>query len=176
VGADREPQARQCLASLLALPELAGPGVIALYAFLPDEVPVEPAFPELRARRWRVAFPRIEGTDLALCDAAPHELVPGRFGVREAPAAAQRIEVSQVDVFAVPGLLFAPDGTRLGRGWGYYDRMLARARADALRIGICYSDRVRDGLPSAPHDVPVHLLVTDRAVLRCRAPADAEES
>lgn len=171
---DRELEARRCLASLLALPALESPGTLALFASLPDEVPVERAWSELRARGWRAAFPRIEDGEPHLCEAAPNELLPGRSGLREPPALAPRIEIAQVDVFLVPGLLFAPDGTRLGRGGGHYDRLLARARPDALRIGICYSDRVRDALPSAPHDVPVHLLVTDRAVHRCRAPADAE--
>jgi 5-formyltetrahydrofolate cyclo-ligase len=86
------------------------------------------------------------------------------------------VPASRIDVFAVPGLLFARDGIRLGRGWGYYDRLLSRARPDALRIGICYSDRVRDALPSAAHDVPVRLLVTDAAVLHCPAPPDAEDA
>jgi 5-formyltetrahydrofolate cyclo-ligase len=117
----------------------------------------------------------MEGAELRLCEVAPHALLPGRSGVREPPADAPGLDVAELDALAVPGMLFAPDGTRLGRGSGHYDRMLARVRPDALRIGICYSDRVRDALPSAPHDVPVHLLVTDRAVHRCRPPADAEE-
>ncbi|HXZ85483.1 MAG TPA: 5-formyltetrahydrofolate cyclo-ligase [Myxococcota bacterium] len=175
-ASDRGPQAARCLEALLGLPRLAGPGTLALYASQGDEVPVERAVPLLRARGWRVVFPRIEGDQLALGAAEPGELVAGRFGMREPPPAAPEVGVERVDVFVVPGLLFARDGTRLGRGAGHYDRLLARARADALRIGICYSDRVRDALPSAPHDVPVQLLVTDRGVLRCRAPADAEES
>jgi 5-formyltetrahydrofolate cyclo-ligase len=175
-GGSREAQARLCLASLLGIPRLSRPGVIALYAAVGDEVPVERAYPRLRARGFRVVFPRVEAAELALCQAAPDELIRGRSGLREPPAAAQRVAVLEADVFVVPGLLFARDGTRLGRGTGHYDRLLARARADALRIGICYADRVRDALPCAPHDVPVHLLVADHAVLDCRAPADPEES
>ena len=175
-GIDREPQSRLCLSALIGIPELAGPGTLALYAGLADEVPVERLFPDLRARGWCVVFPRMEGSDLALREAAPAQLVSTRFGLREPPSSARRLEVSLIDVFVVPGLLFDTHGTRLGRGSGYYDRLLALVRTDALRIGICYADRVRDALPSAPHDVPVHLLVTDRDVLRCRAPADAEES
>lgn len=176
IRGDREPQTRLCLASLLGMPQLAGSGTIALYAAVGDEVPVERVFPELRARGLRVVFPRLEAADLGLCEATPDELIRSRSGLREPPAAARRLGVREVDVFVVPGLLFARDGTRLGRGAGHYDRLLARARADAVRIGICYADRVRDALPSAPHDVPVHLLVSDHAVLDCRAPADPEES
>jgi 5-formyltetrahydrofolate cyclo-ligase len=175
-GRSREPQARLCLASLLGVPQLSGPGVIALYAAVGDEVPVERVFPELRARGFRAVFPRVEAAELALCEASPHELSRGRSGLREPPASAPRLLLHELDVLVVPGLLFARDGTRLGRGTGHYDRLLARVRPDAVRIGICYADRVRDALPSAPHDVPVHLLVTDHAVLDCRAPADPEES
>jgi 5-formyltetrahydrofolate cyclo-ligase len=176
VGRSREPQAERCLANLLGVPQLAGPGVVALYAAVGDEVPVERVFPELRARGFRVVFPRVEAAELVLCEATPHELSRGISGLREPPASAPRLPVREVDVLVVPGLLFARDGTRLGRGTGHYDRLLARARTDAVRIGICYADRVRDALPSAPHDVPVHLLVADHAVLDCRAPADPEES
>ena len=172
---ERGPAAERCLDYLLALPRLAGPGTLALYAALADEVPVERALSELRARGWRAVFPRLEAEDLVFAAADPADFVPGRLGLREPAPSAPRVAFSRIDVYAVPGLLFARDGTRLGRGAGHYDRLLARARADALRIGICYSDRVRDALPSAPHDVPVHLLITDRGVLRCRAPADAEE-
>jgi 5-formyltetrahydrofolate cyclo-ligase len=175
---DRSDQARRCLERLLARPELRGPGAIALYASIGDEVPVESAFPALRERGWRVLFPRVEGAELALSEAEPAGLAVARLapGLREPPAGRPAVPVGQVDAFVVPGLLFARDGTRLGRGAGYYDRLLRRARPGALRIGICYADRVRDSLPRAPHDVPVDLVVTDQAVFHCPASAGPEGS
>jgi 5-formyltetrahydrofolate cyclo-ligase len=175
VPANRETQTRACLAALLALPELRGPGCMAAYAAMGDEVPLERVLGDLRGRGWRVVFPRLEGESLALHEVGLAELVPGAYGLREPAAGTPRVASREVDVFLIPGLLFARDGTRLGRGSGHYDRLLADVRRDALRIGICYAERVRDALPSAPHDEPVHLLVMDRGVLRCRAPADAEE-
>jgi 5-formyltetrahydrofolate cyclo-ligase len=173
-GADREPLARRCLANLLGLPELAGPRAVALYAAIADEVPAERAYAELRERGCRVVFPRVEGAALALCECAVGDLVRGVSGLREPPPGARIVEVRELDALVVPGLLFARDGTRLGRGAGHYDRLLAAARPDATRIGICYADRVRDALPSTAHDVPVQILVLDRCVIRCPAPADGE--
>ena len=46
-----------------------------------------------------------------------------------------------------------PTGGRLGRGRGFYDRMLAKARPDALKLGICFEIQlVADTFPE-PHDV-----------------------
>jgi len=174
-GGDREVQAGQCLAHLLALPELAGALRVALYTSIADEVPAERAFAALRERGCHVVFPRIEGPALALCECGVDELVRGGSGLREPPPGACAVPIREVDAFVVPGLLFARDGTRLGRGSGHYDRLLAAARPDATRIGICYADRVRDDLPSAAHDVPVQILVLDSGVIRCRAPADGEK-
>lgn len=175
---DRGEQADRCLERLLGLPQLRGPGTLALYASFADEVPVERVFSALRARGWRVLFPRVGTQLLEFCEAGPGELVPARApaGLREPPRERAAVPLVEIDVFVVPGLLFALDGTRLGRGAGHYDRLLQRARPGALRIGICYADRVRDALPSAPHDVPVHLVVTDQGAFHCPAIAGSERS
>lgn len=174
---DREALAARCLEQLVRLPQLVGPGTVALYASVGDEVPVERCAPQLRVRGWRILFPRVRALDLELCEALPSELVTSRnhAGLREPPWGRPVVPVAHVDVFVVPGLLFAQSGTRLGRGSGHYDRLLRRARPDAVRIGICYADRVRDALPSAPHDIPVEFVVTDQAVLQCPAAAGPED-
>ena len=86
------------------------------------------------------------------------------------PARAERVPVGEVDVFVVPALRFDRAGRRLGRGGGHYDRLLARRRADAWLVGICYDDRVIDELPEEPWDVRMHVVVTDRVLLRLAAP------
>jgi 5-formyltetrahydrofolate cyclo-ligase len=125
-----------------------------------------------------VLFPRIEDEGLALCEAHPDELVVVRpaGGLREPSGSRPGLAIAQIDVFVVPGLLFARDGTRLGRGAGHYDRLLRAARPGAARIGICYADRIRDSLPRAAHDISVDLVVTDQAVFHCPASSVPEGS
>ena len=58
----------------------------------------------------------------------------------------------------VPGLAFSPDGHRLGRGKGYYDRCLAVLRASAncpKIIGLCLKEQVISEIPIESHDQKV---------------------
>jgi 5-formyltetrahydrofolate cyclo-ligase len=108
-----------------------------------------------RARGVRVVYPIVVGPELELATD---------------PARVERVPVAEVDLFVVPALCFDRSGRRLGRGGGHYDRLLARRRADAWLVGICYEDRVADELPEDPWDVRMHLVVADRFLLRVAAP------
>jgi 5-formyltetrahydrofolate cyclo-ligase len=55
------------------------------------------------------------------------------------------------------------DGTRLGRGGGYYDRALAHARSDALLVAVLFDEELRDDVPAGPHDRRVTAVVTPAA-------------
>jgi 5-formyltetrahydrofolate cyclo-ligase len=114
-----------------------------------------------------VVLPRIEGRQLSLhevrCGA---ELVLGAQGILEPRADLLPVAADRVDVFLIPGLYFDRVGNRLGRGWGCYDRLLAAARADAERIGLCFADRVIDEVPAAPWDQPMDRVITEREEIR----------
>jgi 5-formyltetrahydrofolate cyclo-ligase len=142
-------------ARLLGLPELERARTVAVYSAIGDEVPLEPVAEACRARAVHVVYPVVVGAEL--------ELAPD-------PARAARVPAGEVDLFVVPALRFDRAGRRLGRGGGHYDRLLKRRRADAWLVGICYDDRVIDELPEDPWDVRMHVVVTDRAVLRFAEP------
>ena len=52
------------------------------------------------------------------------------------------------DLIFVPGLAFSKDGHRLGRGAGFFDRLLAGRAARAFKIGICFSLQLIDARPN----------------------------
>jgi len=58
----------------------------------------------------------------------------------------------------VPGVGFSPSGGRLGRGRGYYDRMLADL--PGVRCGVAFDLQVISELPLEPHDARLDHLVT----------------
>ncbi len=66
-----------------------------------------------------------------------------------------------VDVVVVPGVAFTLAGHRLGQGGGWYDRFLARARPDALTVGVCFVEQVLDEVPAEPHDIVLDRVITD---------------
>jgi 5-formyltetrahydrofolate cyclo-ligase len=88
-------------------------------------------------------------------------LVPGRFGLLEpvgprlGPTA-----IGTADAVVVPALAVARDGSRLGRGGGYYDRALRHARPGAVLVALVFDDEFLDALPVESHDHPVTAVVT----------------
>lgn len=96
------------------------------------------------------------------------QLSPGRFGILEPCAKCPKVRENFLDVVFVPGLAFSLDGGRLGRGTGFYDRLLQDVRS--LRCGIAYECQLLDALPSAPWDqkmerilTPIRSIQTERA-------------
>jgi 5-formyltetrahydrofolate cyclo-ligase len=90
--------------------------------------------------------------------------------VLEPAPGARAVRADLVDVFVVPGLLFDRAGRRLGRGGGHFDRLLACARPDALRVGVCPAERLVDELPEDPWDVRMHRVVTEHETLVASEP------
>ncbi len=86
------------------------------------------------------------------------------YGFEQPVADAPVIEPALVDVALVPGLAFDEAGTRLGRGVGYFDRLLAGLRPDALLVGVAADATVAQDLPAEPHDVPMTHIVTESGI------------
>lgn len=72
-----------------------------------------------------------------------------------------RVSPASLDVVVVPGLAFAPDGRRLGRGRGHYDRFLVDVGQGCLRVGVAFGEQLVDDVPTGPHDVRLDAVVTD---------------
>ena len=68
-------------------------------------------------------------------------------------------------LICVPGVAFSLSGQRLGRGGGYYDRLLAAVHPQAITAGLAYSFQVLDRLPQSPQDRRLGLIVTASAFM-----------
>ncbi len=75
------------------------------------------------------------------------------------------VSAASLHAVIVPGLAFDRAGNRLGRGKGVYDRFLSTLPPTTLRIGLVPSALVADRLPTEPHDVPMHAVVTELGVI-----------
>ena len=70
------------------------------------------------------------------------------------------IKINEVDVFLVPGVAFTATGKRLGRGGGYYDKLLSKY-PDTLKIGITFNERIMQDLPTESHDISMDYVFTN---------------
>ena len=148
--------------SIPSLPRWQDAGIVAAYAALPGE-------PDLRPLEWvgsrTVLLPRVDGEDLvfhAVNDAT--HLKSGAFGVMEPdPAKCPAFDPRDAEIIFVPGIAFTTEGLRLGRGRGFYDRLLAALPEDILRVGVCFAEQIVAELPSEPHDEEVDVVLSQPA-------------
>lgn len=135
---------------------------VLCYVSLPDEVQTRPLIMQMLEAGKRVMVPTVRGEDLVLSQLRDpgRDLAPGSFGVLEPkPAALRPVPVEELDLVLVPGLAFDRRGHRLGRGRGYFDRLLARLPDTASTIGVCFDFQLFDRLPTDPHDQAVGVVV-----------------
>jgi 5-formyltetrahydrofolate cyclo-ligase len=148
--------------SIPSLPRWQEAQVVAAFAALPGE-------PDLRPFEWSqsktVLLPRVEG-DYLIFHAVenPAQLIPGAFGVLEPdPAQCPAADPVSAEIIFVPGLAFTADGRRLGRGRGFYDRLLSTLPESVLRGGVCFAEQLMAELPSEPHDEEVDVVLSQPA-------------
>ena len=147
---ERQPASDKARAALqtwlLAHPALR---TIAVYSALPGEIDLSEILPPRAETQW--VYPKVSGAELTFHSGL--DLVSGAFGILEPAASSPEVALAEIDAFICPGLAFDSRGGRLGRGRGFYDRMLANARPDAIKLGICFEIQlVTDTFPE-PHDV-----------------------
>ncbi|MCX5712760.1 MAG: 5-formyltetrahydrofolate cyclo-ligase [Candidatus Omnitrophica bacterium] len=78
----------------------------------------------------------------------------GPYGVKE-PVNKICFRLDQLDLVLVPGVAFDKKGNRLGRGKGFYDRMLSKLARATPAIGVAFDFQVLPCVPVCSHDVSV---------------------
>ena len=86
------------------------------------------------------------------------EIIAGKFGVREPASSCAEVPLNQFDLVLVPGVAFDLSGNRLGRGRGFYDRLLAEA--SGVKCGVGYDFQLLENIPAEPHDGKVKFIFT----------------
>ena len=126
---------------------------IATFAALPDEVDLTELVTHFPEKRW--LFPRIDGEGVCFHASADptRDLVRGAFDIFEPRADSVIVPLDEIDAFLCPGIAFDHQGGRLGRGKGFYDRLLSEARTDAYKIGIAFPSQIIPNTHCEPHDI-----------------------
>ena len=142
-----QSQSAEILAALEAHPAFRAAHIVLLYYSLKDEVNTH-EFVRKWSREKRILLPVVVGDDLELrIYTGPEDLATGSYGIEEA-----------IDFVAVPGVAFDHAGNRLGRGKGYYDRLLPRLTA--FKAGICFPFQLVEEVPAEPFDIRMDTIIT----------------
>lgn len=140
---------------------------ILMYHSLPDELSTH-EFIDRWSSRKSFFLPRVNGVNLELLPYDRTTLRMGAFHIEE-PDGAEVTPPEQMELIVVPGVAFDRRGNRVGRGKGFYDRLLATTRA--VTVGVGYDFQLLDDeIPVEPHDAPLDMVITEstRLVIRRR--------
>lgn len=107
---------------------------------------------------------RCESQDYELAEihSLSRDLISGKYGITE-PAphlrAADSNETAHEIAWVIPGVGFDASGVRLGRGKGFYDRLLKGVNGRIL--GVFYQFQLKESIPAEEHDRKMDCAVTE---------------
>ena len=131
---------------------------VLLYYSLPDEVHTH-AFVEKWKSAKRILLPVVVGNELELRTyTGKDSLQTGAYGIEE-PTGTRYTDYAHIDFVAVPGVAFDRKGNRLGRGKGYYDRLLPLL-TQAYKAGICFPFQLTEEIPTDFYDIRMDTIIT----------------
>lgn len=130
---------------------------ILLYHSLPDELSTHLFFEDSPDDK-TYYLPRVNGLDLEILPYERSRMHLGAFRIEE-PDGDDTVDIDDIDLVIVPAVAYDRNGNRVGRGKGYYDRLLSRSKATT--IGICYDFQLVDDFDTDDFDIPVDYVVAD---------------
>ena len=153
---------------------------VFVYIAMSVEVDTTPIVTRAYREGREVAIPRIEGEEITFYryEGRTRGLIPNQFGILEPDPLWLPVEPRELAegplLILAPGLAFDRSLRRIGRGKGYYDRFLARARSgprECLVVGLTLAEQVVEEVPVGPLDQILDGLVTDRELIGLPATA-----
>ena len=130
---------------------------ILFYYSLPDELPTMEFLKKWSTNK-NIYLPRVNGENLEILAYDDKKLSIGSFNIEE-PIGDEIIEPHLIDLIIVPAVAFDFNKNRLGRGKGFYDRLLSEA-TNAIKIGVGYDFQIFETIPTEPHDIPMDIVLT----------------
>ncbi len=147
---------------LFATEEFQRARVVLFYASFDGEVETFEMMEQSQGQGKKVALPVIELQSRkimpVIVEDLHKDLIVGTYNIKEPARNCRRfIDQSEIDLVVVPGLAFDRHNRRLGRGGGYYDRLLRDLSPETPAIGLAFDFQILDDLP---HDRDADMAVS----------------
>lgn len=153
---ERKTYSEEIADALFLLPEFKMAKSVFVYISMPPEVETDAIIRRCFRDGKEVYIPKLNGKNMhPVRYNEGDELLPGAFGIPEPRESV--FEGWDIDLAILPGVAYAKDLTRLGRGGGYYDRFAKESTA--LRVGVAYDLQLVETIEAEEHDAKAHILV-----------------
>jgi 5-formyltetrahydrofolate cyclo-ligase len=116
----------------------------------------------------RVVLPRVKGKELELLEIEDYDqdVAPGIWGIPE-PERGRSMELKDIGLIVMPGAVFDVRGNRIGYGGGFYDKLLPLYTGRT--IALAFELQIIPEVPAAAHDIPVHMIITEKRIIDARS-------
>ncbi len=139
-------------------PRFIASNTILMYYSLGDEVQTHD-FVEKWHLEKKILLPVVQGDILVLRHyTGKDSLCIGAYHIEE-PDGENYTDYDQIELSIIPGVSFDRQGNRLGRGKGYYDKLLPLLHS--YNIGICYKFQAQEEIPTEQFDRPMNEVWTE---------------
>lgn len=135
---------------------------ILMYHSLPDELSTRDFIDRWHHRK-HFYLPRVNGVNLDILPYNRSRLHLGAFNIEE-PDGDDTVDISAIELIIVPAVAYDRHGNRIGRGKGFYDRLLRDSHA--VTVGVAYDCQLVDDIEPDEFDVPVDYVVTEKGIIR----------
>lgn len=167
---DSHSWSRSIQCSALKRVEYRNARAVVLYSPVENEVDTSLMLSDALTSGKQVFYPKLSlvGRPGFARIRSAEDLVAGRHGILE-PAGSEILEPTDGDgsIFYIPGLLFDRQGHRLGRGGGWYDRVLEGLGSQGFFVGLAFEFQIVDELPTEKWDQRVHCIITEKNQIDC---------
>ncbi|WP_301383418.1 5-formyltetrahydrofolate cyclo-ligase [uncultured Duncaniella sp.] len=131
---------------------------ILMYHSLPDELSTH-KFIDRWASKKHFYLPRVNGVNLDILPYDETRLSLGSFQIEE-PTGDDTTDINDIELIIVPAVAYDRQGNRVGRGKGYYDRLLTGSKATKIGVGYDFQ-LIEEGIETDPHDVRMDVVITE---------------
>ncbi len=137
-------------------------GVVATFLAMSTEVDLGSLS---ESNRCFLAAPRVgPGGIMTFHAYSPDRLESHAMGFDQPNESSKRVLVEDIEIVLVPGLVFDRSGGRLGRGRGFYDRLLKELPTATAKVGVTTDRSIVEAVPTDGHDQFVDWIATESGV------------
>ena len=140
--------------------------VVFIYMDFKNEVMTSNLIKRMLSEKKRVVIPYTDSINTVLIPSEitkESDLKQNSFGYYE-PKSILPVNIEEIDLVIVPGVVFDKNLNRIGFGKGYYDKILNRLKPSAKKIALAHDFQVLEDIPAEEHDVKMDMIITEKNI------------
>ncbi|HOT21090.1 MAG TPA: 5-formyltetrahydrofolate cyclo-ligase [Sedimentibacter sp.] len=140
--------------------------VVFIYMDFKNEVITSNLIKRMLCEKKRVVIPYTDSINTVLIPSEitkESDLKQNSFGYFE-PKSILPVNIEEIDLVIVPGVVFDKNLNRIGFGKGYYDKILNRLKPSAKKVALAHDFQVLEDIPAEEHDVKMDMIITEKNI------------